>query len=77
MESLIRKLRQLMLLEEFKNCLPAEMKIHLDDKKRKIYTRLQFGQMIMHLSIKVHLRKYSCCLLRIPTNPWEIKTGIQ
>ena len=27
------KLRQLMLLEEFKNCLPTEIKTHLDEQK--------------------------------------------
>ena len=27
------KLRQLMLLEEFKGCLPAEIKTHLDERK--------------------------------------------
>ena len=36
-----KKLRELMLLEEFKNCLPGEVKTYLEEQKQLHYTRRQ------------------------------------
>ena len=51
-----------MLLEEFKGCLPAEIKTHLDEKKQRTCTNLQFGQMTMHSLVRVH---YSLGMLKL------------
>ena len=51
------RLTPLMSLEEFKDCLPVEIKIHLDVRKQRTYTKLQFGQMTSHSLIRVYLRK--------------------
>jgi len=42
------KLRQLVLLEEFRNCLPSNLKKHIWMRERlMIYVKQLFGQMIM------------------------------
>ena len=56
------KPRQLMLLEEFKGCLPAEIKTHLDERKQRTCTNVQFGQMTMHSLVRMH---YSLGMLKL------------
>ena len=34
-----KKLRQLLLIEEFKKCLPSEVKAHLDEKKVEVLSQ--------------------------------------
>ena len=41
------RLRQLMLLEEFKSCLPAEIKTYLDEQKEDTFTKRQSEPMII------------------------------